>query len=278
MRNRIIIFLLAILLICQGAVPILAEETDTKVFVTISDDQGALVLTRKEVQVTDQDEDGSLTIYDAIYCAHEQYYTGGAQTGFGTEDTQWGVSLMKLWGVENGGSFGYYLNNASAMSLTDPVKNGDAIQVYAYTDTTTFSDMFCYFDQATVQGEAGMEITLTLNGVSFDPTTFAPVAAPVAGAKILVDEQDSGVITDDKGTCTLTITKNCVISATSETATLVPPVCVAEVEAEDVPTAEPTPDDAPTSKKDSSVILYVAIAAGVIVVGVVIFVVIKKKK
>lgn len=278
MRNRIIIFLLAMLLICQGVAPALAEEADTKVFVTISDDQGALVLARREVTVTDQDEDGSLTIYDALYCAHEQNYTGGAQAGFGTEDTQWGVSLMKLWGVDNGGSFGYYLNNKSAMSLTDPVKNGDAIQAYAYTDTTAFSDTFCYFDPATVQGEAGTEITLTLNGVSFDPTTFAPIVAPVAGAKILVDGQDSGAMTDAQGKCTLTITKNSVISATSETATLVPPVCVAEVKAESAPTVTPTPNEAPTPKKETDAILYVAVATGVIVVGIVIFVGIKKKK
>ncbi len=266
MRNRIIIFLLAILLICQGAVPVLAEDADTKVFVTISDDQGALVLTHKEVTVTDQDKDGSLTIYDALYCAHEQNYTGGAQAGFATEDTQWGVSLMKLWGVENGGSYGYYLNNTSAMSLTDPVKNGDAVKAYAYTDTTTFSDMFCYFDGDIFTGEAGDEVTLMLNGVSFDPTTFAPVVAPIAGAKILVDGQDSGVVTDAQGKCTVTITKNCVISATSETATLVPPVCVAEVEVESAP------------KQDNTVVLYVALAAGVIVVGIVVFVVIEKKK
>ena len=272
MRNRIIIFLLAILLICQGAVPAMAEESNTKVFVTISDDQGALVLAHKEVTVTDQDGDGTLTIHDALYCAHEQNYTGGAQAGFGTEDTQWGVSLTKLWGVENGGSYGYYLNNASAMSLTDAVKHGDSVQAYAYADTTTFSDMFCYFDRDTCAGGA---VTLTLNGISFDPATFAPVVAPVAGAKILVDGQDSGVVTDAEGKCTVTITKNCIISATSETATLVPPVCVAEVE---VPTITPTPDAEPAPKKDNSAILYyVAIAAGVVVIGIVV-VILKKKK
>ena len=274
-RTQIIIFLLAILLICQGAVPALAEEADTKVFVTISDDQGALVLARKAVQVTDQDGDGNFTIYDALYCAHEQNYTGGAQAGFATEDTQWGVSLMKLWGVENGGSYGYSLNNASAMSLTDAVKNGDTVQTYVYTDTTTFSDMFCYFDQDTCVGGA---VTLTLNGISFDPETFAPVVAPVAGAKILVDGQDSGVVTDAEGKCTVTITKNCIISATSETATLVPPVCVAEVEAESTPTAVPTPDAQPAPKKDNATILYVAIAAGVVVIGIAVVVILKKKK
>lgn len=274
MRNRIIIFLLAILLICQGAVPAMAEEADTKVFVTISDDQGALVLTQKEVKVTDQDEDGKITIYDALYCAHEQNYTGGAQAGFMTEDTQWGVSLMKLWGVENGGSYGYYLNNASAMSLTDSVKNGDTVQAYAYVDTTTFSDMFCYFDRDTLRVDAGEEVTLTLNGISFDPITFAPVAAPVSGAKILVDGQDSGIVTDAAGKCTVKITKNCVISATSQSATLVPPVCVAEVET----VATATPEADPVPKKNNAAILYVAIAVGVIAVGVIVFVVIRKKK
>lgn len=271
MRKRMIIFLLAILLICQGAVPVLAEEADTKVFVSISDDRGALVLAREEVQVTDQDQDGSLTIYDALYCAHEQNYTGGAQAGFATEDTQWGVSLMKLWGIENGGSYGYYLNNASALSLTDAVKNGDTVQAYAYTDTTTFSDMFCYFDRDTC---AGGEVTLTLNGISFDPTTFAPVVAPVAGAKILIDGQDSGIVTDAAGKCTVEVTKSCIISATSETAALVPPVCVAEVEA----LATPTPEAEPAPKQDNSTILYVAIAAGVVVIGLVVVVILKKKK
>lgn len=275
MRNRIILFLLAILLICQGAVPALAEDADTKVFVTISDDQGALALARKEVQVTDQDGDGSLTIYDALFCAHEQNYTGGAQAGFATEATQWGVSLMKLWGVENGGSYGYYLNNASAMSLTDPVRNGDTVQAYVYTDTMTFSDMFCYFDQDTC---AGGEVTLTLNGISFDPETFAPVTAPVVGAKILIDGADSGVVTDAAGKCTVTITKNCIISATSQIATLVPPVCVAEVEAEGTPTAVPTPDAEPAPKKDGGAILYITIAAGVVVIGIVVMVILRKKK
>lgn len=274
MRNRIIIFLLAILLICQGAVPAMAEDADTKVFVTISDDQGVLVLTHKEVTVTDQDKDGKLTIYDALYCAHEQNYTGGAQAGFGTEDTQWGVSLTKLWGVENGGSYGYYLNNASAMSLTDSVKNGDTIQAYAYVDTTTFSDMFCYFDQDALRADVGEEVTLTLTGISFDPTTFAPVAAPVTGAKILVDGQDSGIVTDATGKCTVKVTKNCVISATSDTATLVPPVCVAEVET--VATATPGVD--PVPKKNNSTTLYIAIALGVVAVGIIVFVVIRKKK
>lgn len=276
MRNRIIIFLLAILLICQGAVPAMAEESNTKVFVTISDDQGALVLAHKEVTVTDQDGDGTLTIHDALYCAHEQNYTGGAQAGFGTEDTQWGVSLTKLWGVENGGSYGYYLNNASAMSLTDSVTTGDTVKAYVYTDTTAFSDLFCYFDRDTFRTEAGEEVTLTLKGISFDPATFAPVVAPVAGAKILVDGQDSGVVTDAEGKCTIKITQNCVISATSQSATLVPPVCVAEVET--VATATPEADSVP--KKNNFIPLYVAIAAGVfvIVIGIIVFVGIKKKK
>ncbi|MBR5500697.1 MAG: DUF4430 domain-containing protein [Clostridia bacterium] len=221
MRNRIIIFLLAILLLCQGVVPAMAEEADTKVFVTISDDQGALVLTHKEITVSDQDQDGTLTIHDALYCAHQQYKPGG----YGTESTQWGLSLMKLWGIETGGSCGYYLNNVLPANLLAPAKNGDSVKAFIYTDTATFSDTFSYFNYDTATGKIGDPIRLTLYALGFDPVTFAPTTSRVAGARILIDGVDSGIVTDETGTCTVTITKNCIISATSETMTLVPPVC-----------------------------------------------------
>ncbi len=225
MRNRIILFLLAILLICQGAVPVLAEEANTKVYVTISDDKGALVLAHQEVTVTDQDEDGTLTLHDALSCAHQQYYPGG----YRAENTQWGLSLMKLWGIETGGSCGYYLNNILPTSLSAPIKKGDTVKAFVYTDTATFSDTFSYFDRDGVAGKMGDTVRLTLSASGFDPVTFAPTTAPVAGAKILVNGMDCGIVTDESGACTVRITQNCIISATSETMTLVPPVCKVEL-------------------------------------------------
>lgn len=277
-RTQITVLLLVFLLICQSVMPALAQETTT-VYVTISDGEGKLVLSHAAVSVTDVDEDNQLTIHDALYCAHEQYYVGGAQAGYNAEESAWGLSLLKLWGVENGGSYGYYLNNASPMGLTDPVADGNTVKAFVYTDTTAFSDTFSYFDQDKITLDEAGNVTLTLRSVSFDYETFAPVIAPVAGAKILVAGQDSGVVTDAEGKCTVTVTKGCVISASSDSVMLVPPVCVVEMnngESEAVPA--PTPNETP-KKENGNEFLYVGIGAGALVVAaIVVVLVIKMKK
>lgn len=268
-RTHITILLLALLLICQSVMPAFAQDATT-VYVTISDGEGKLVLSHAAVSVTDVDEDNQLTIHDTLYCAHEQYYTGGAQAGYKAEESAWGLSLMKLWGVENGGSYSYYLNNASPMGLTDPVAAGNTVKAFVYTDTTAFSDTFSYFDQDAIALEEAGNVTLTLQSSGFDPETFAPVVAPVAGAKILVDGQDSGVVTDAEGKCTVAVTKSCVISATSDTLTLVPPVCVVDLGTEPLPEVS-TPEATP-------LVPYVIIGAGVLVLVILIVVLVIKSK
>lgn len=44
--------------------------------------------------------------------------------GYATDTGDYGLYITKLWGTENGGSYGYCLNNAACMSLTDPVVQG----------------------------------------------------------------------------------------------------------------------------------------------------------
>ena len=56
--------------------------TDVTVLVTIADANGDLVLAMEPVTVIDIDEDGLLTINDALYCAHEEAYEGGAAAGY----------------------------------------------------------------------------------------------------------------------------------------------------------------------------------------------------
>lgn len=286
MRTRFTIFLMVLLLLCQAAMPALAmEEPDTVVFVTIVDNTGTIVSPHNVVAVTDVDEDDKLTIYDALYCAHEQLYEGGAGAGYGTEETQWGTSLTKLWGIENGGSYGYYLNNASAMSLMDTVKNQDLIVAFAYTDTTTFSDTFSYFDQHMADVAIGDSVTLTLKAVGFDPNTFAPVENPVAGAKILIDGEDSGVVTDAEGRCTIPFTQEGFynVSAISDTMTLVPPLCVVAIgdgvaeEPSDAPTEAPTQVPEELENKDFPWGITIGIILGAAVIVVAIVIIIKKK-
>ena len=51
-----------------------AAEDEIKVFVTIADDTGAQVVKQKTVEVTDVDEDGAYTVYDALY-----WYLNGSE-------------------------------------------------------------------------------------------------------------------------------------------------------------------------------------------------------
>ena len=83
-----------------------AEANDTvssvKTYVTIADKEKNTPLVQKEVTVTDIDEDGKLTINDALYIAHEENFEGGAEAGYKTATTEYGLTLKVLWGTDNG--------------------------------------------------------------------------------------------------------------------------------------------------------------------------------
>lgn len=225
------------------------QPLEAQVTVTIAD-KGTLVLTQQTVIVKDHDDDKKITINDALYAAHEAAYTGTAAEGYATAQTQYGLSIVKLWGDESG-NFGYYVNNASAWSLVDAVGDGDAVYAYVYADGTSFSDMYTYFDKSTVTAGAKENITLTLSGASFD-AQWNPVTMPVAGAVITVDGKATETVTDAEGKCTLTLDSGVhTISAVSETQTLVPPVCVVTVEAaeEKEPEKTPEPEKEPEPEK-----------------------------
>ena len=178
--------------------------------------------------MTDCDNDGMLTMHDALVCAHVQNHAEGAEA-YLAENSEYGMSLIKLWGEENGGSYGYCLNNASAWSLLDAIKAGDHVKVYAYTDLVMWSDTYCYFDQDTVEKTAGEDFSLTLWAAGYD-AAWNPVTLPVASAVILVNGEESAFVTDENGFVTMNLPAGeYVISAASESQTLVPPVCIVAV-------------------------------------------------
>lgn len=228
LTKRVSAFTAAIVIAaCTACAAVSADDNDTYVYVTISD--GALEVAAKPVSVYDVDSDGALTINDALYCAHEAFYEGGADAGYASAQSDWGLSLSKLWGIENGGSYGYYVNNTSAMSLADPVKSGDYVNAFVYTDTAAFSDKYCFFDTAYVSGVEGGDITLTLSGAGYDEN-WNPVTSPLSGAIITVDGADTDCVTDENGNTTITLDAGAhVISARSAEMSLVPPVCTAEI-------------------------------------------------
>jgi len=201
-------------------------EDSADIIVTISDKDGNLVLIQDSVRVTDIDGDGALTIYDALYQAHEDYYDGGAEAGFGTEQTQYGLSLAKLWGTANGGSYGYYVNHNSAFSMTDPVQNGDYLYAFVYTDLTAWSDSYSFFDQDNAEIKQGDSLDLTLSRAAYDEN-WSPITLPVENAVITINGKETQYRTDADGKVTIILenAESSIISAKSDTLTLVPPVC-----------------------------------------------------
>lgn len=209
------------------------------VYVTVADGNGDLAIKQEAITVTDRNEDGVLTVDEALYAAHEAKYEGSAAAGYGSANTEYGLSLTKLWG-DTSGSFGYYINNASAWSLADTVKEGDYVNAFVYTDPTTWTDKYCFYDQNTVFAAEGDTMTLTLSYAGYD-ADYNPVVLPVEGATVTIDGVATEYKTDAEGKVTITLDRlgAVLISATSDSMILVPPVCMAFVaEKADESTAE----------------------------------------
>lgn len=225
--------LIIALALCAFAVTAFATATaeeNVSVYVTVSDGDG-IVLALDKLAVADSDKDGAITISDAIYSAHEAKYPGGASAGYATAESQYGLGITKLWGVENGGSYGYYVNNKAASSLNDPVVEGDFVYAYAFGDTVGFSDVYSYFDVNAVSAEEGQTFTLTLSAAGYDES-WNPIVTPVEGAVITVNGEETDFKTDASGKAAVRIDGHgtFTLSAVSSSMVLVPPVCVATVE------------------------------------------------
>ena len=250
MKKSISVFVSLLMLLNVFSVFAAAADNETvNAYVTISDASGNLVATQESVVVKDIDGDGALTVNDALYAAHEAKYEGGAAAGYESYiHKDYGLSLKKLWGVDNGGSYGYYVNNASAWSLADPVKEGDYVQAFIYTDTVKFSDKYCFFDKNTGTAQAGEEIALTLSYADYD-ADYNPITLPLKNAVITINGERTDFKTDENGNVALKLSNagTYTISAVSDSQTLVPPVCTltitAKSPADDDITNTPETDD-----------------------------------
>jgi len=200
-------------------------ENTVKVFAIISS-EGSLEV-YEEIDATDVDGDGVISVSDAIASTHNAKFDGGAAAGYLAENTEFGISIFKLWGVENGGSYGFYLNNAFVDTLLAPVADGDIVSAYSYADLVGWSDMYSYFDKTQISSDG--EVTLTLTYIGFDEN-WSPVPTPAANVGITVNGEPINSMTDENGVVTLTLEKGeYVISAYSDSMTLVPPVCLVTV-------------------------------------------------
>ncbi|MBR1749345.1 MAG: hypothetical protein IJ740_00490 [Ruminococcus sp.] len=231
------------------AFPASAEDdviAEQEVYVNIINDHGDHMLYNEPVELEDADGDGALTINDALYIAHENNYEGGAEAGYGSKNTDWGLSLTKLWGIENGGSYGYYVDGNMAMGLTDTLKGGEYIDAFCYSDTETYSDKYSYFDKRSADIDLNEETTLelTLNFYNGYDENWMPVLSGLSDAVITIDDEETEFRTDENGKVTVDLsdidTGWHYISAKADKYTIVPPMC--EVDVTDSSQPEPTDD------------------------------------
>ena len=143
------------------------------------------------------------TVGDLLKQLHKDYFKDG-EAGYATATGQYGESITKLWGVENGGSYGYYINGNMAMGLTDPVKPGDRVDVFIYKDAAGYSDAFIY-----MEAEAnGADVKVTVKALSFD-ANWNPVFKELPNTKIYYAEKGNltgtGAVTGADGTVTFTL-------------------------------------------------------------------------
>ena len=248
MKKMIALMMTVMMLLSVSVVFAFAQDVDqaetasgTPVYVTIADKDGKLAVAAEKIDVTDVDGDSALTINDVLYTAHEQFYEGGAAAGYATEMTKYGLSLTKLWGTVNGYNYGYMVNNVSAWSMTDPVKEDDYVAAYVLTDLKNFTDRYAYFDQLIVEPDCAAQVTLQLSKIEYDDQ-YQPVVQTVEGAVLTVDGEPTEITTDADGKATLFFEENgeYLVSAAAEGQTLVPPVCLITVSCYE----EATPDEA----------------------------------
>ena len=226
-----------------------AGENDTQVYVTVADADKNFALAEETVTVTDIDSDGKLTINDALYIANENKFEGGAAAGYKSSVGQYGLQLDKLWGVENGGNYGYYVNDGMAMGLADEIKNNDQLVAFIYSDTKSYSDSYSFFDAKKGQDTAkDSEVELKLSQIYFDEN-YAPQSKAVEGAKITINGKATDFVTDAEGKVTVKLSEEGIntVSATSDKVNLVPPIYMVNVDASLTTTTTTTTTTATTT-------------------------------
>jgi hypothetical protein len=249
--KKIAAIIMAIAMISGICAVSASAATTADVYVTIAN--GDIVVSMEKIAVSDTDGDGIISVNDALYATHEKFFDGGAAAGYSAVTSDWGLSLAKLWGVENGGSYGYMVNDAMAMSLTDELKDGDRLYAYVFTDTAGWSDTYSFFDVKEEDILAGKTVSFTLYYSGYDEN-WAPMVLPLEGAVITVNGEKTSFVTDANGKAEVKIEQSgeYTVSAISDSMTLVP--AIAKV------TVKPSLISSNPSTADGSIFIFAAAA------------------
>ncbi len=221
--KKIISLVLALArILCFGACGKKEEQPAKKegVHVTIVN-AGDIVVANEFVEFEDFDGNGAYNIDEVLRAAHKQ---DGKEEDYASSEGQYGLGIAKLWGDESG-AFGYYVDDASAMSLADPVVNGQKVVAFVYADQVTWSDAYSYVESAVVENGT---LTVHVCKAGFDEN-WAPVALDAEGAEVFLNETSLGT-TDAEGKVTYKLGSEKNFKLTVKGEGLVPCVCEVAVQ------------------------------------------------
>ena len=185
-------------------------DSTVKAYITISkygeivkDKNGELVA-EAEVTLTGKD---SYTLDDAFKKAHELYYEGGAEEGYATADSEYGLSVTKVWG-DTSKKFGYQMNlgAVSVWGPTQAVNDGDYIDLAIYENYYPDTESYAKFDTYN-ESVADDKIKLTLSE-SYYGENWETLFKPCENAEIFVNGTKTDVLTDENGKCTVYFDEN----------------------------------------------------------------------
>ncbi len=224
------------------AVTFIVPAEDAEINLTLANggkiinDKNGNPVANAAVTVSDRNADGVLSIDEALYAAHEAYYEGGAEAGYASSVGQWGLSLDKLWG-NTSYNFGYYVNDESAWSLADPVKEGDYLAAFITESSYPDNEGYSWFTEKKLTGAAGSSVEVELKTITGYDESYNPVVGPCEGATITINGVKQNAVTDAEGKATVALTaigtnvisavKTKTVNDASVTA-IVAPVCIAE--------------------------------------------------
>ena len=192
-------------------ITVMAEEKTITAYITVSKygeivkDKNGDFVALAELTLTGKE---SYTLDDAFYAAHEKYYDGGAAAGYAAADSEWGLSVTKVWG-DTSGKFGYQVNagTVSVWGPTQEINDGDRIDLAVYKNFYPDTESYAIFDIYETSAYIGSGVFLTLYE-SYYGENWETLFKPCANAQILINGQETPFATDEQGRCKIPLAEN----------------------------------------------------------------------
>ena len=165
-------------------------------------DTSKTLLADEAVEIADTNSDGKHTVDEALIQIHEKFCSKGSDGYKKTMNNEYGYEyISEFWGIETS-AVGYYVNDVSAMGLTDSLKSGDYFTAFIYKDQTGWSDAYTRFDKNVYSVNKNNGVTLTLTELK-----YGTPEEPCSGASIKVIGSNNSIkpvyTTDANGQVTL---------------------------------------------------------------------------